>query len=203
VRLKRRLPINAFVLVAALSIAGFPRSTQAQASVVTLTPANTKISFTLGATFHTVHGTFLLKSGVIGFDPSTGAASGSVVVDATSAETGNDSRDKNMHANILESQKFPEIVFTARQVRGLVAARGKSEVEIVGTFRLHGQDHETTLPVTVERDASGRLHADAHFPVPYVQWGLKNPSTFVLHVSDTVQLEIHATAQIAAEAAAP
>jgi polyisoprenoid-binding protein YceI len=201
VRLKRILPTNALILVAVFFIGCFPRGVQAQASAVTLVPGSTKISFTLGATFHTVHGTLLLKSGVIRFDPGTGAASGSVIVDATSAETGNDSRDKNMHANILESQKFPEIVFTPRQVKGSVATQGKSEVEVVGTFRLHGQDHEMTMPVTVERDASGRLQADTHFAVPYVRWGLKNPSTFVLHVSDTVQLEIQATAQIGAEAA--
>lgn len=72
----------------------------------------------------------------------------------------------------------------------------------MGTFQLHGQEHEMTVPVSVERGANGRFQADAHFAVPYVQWRLKNPSTFVLRVSDTVQLEIHAAGRIS-EAAAP
>ena len=194
--LRRRLFPAASILAAAILVTWFPQSLWAQGSVVSLDPANTKITFTLGATLHTVHGTFLLKRGEVRFDPSTGAATGSIIVDATSAETGNASRDKNMHTNILESQKFPEIVFTPKQVKGSVASRGKSQVEVLETFRLHGQEHEMTLPVSVERGTNGRFDADVHFPVPYVQWGLKNPSTFVLHVSDTVQLEIHAAGQV-------
>lgn len=200
VRLRRW--VFSFVFAATVCIPGLPQGAWAQASFVTLDPGNTKITFTLGATLHTVHGTFLLKSGQLRLDPATGAATGSIVVDATSAETGNVSRDKNMHANILESQKFPEIVFTPKQVKGSVAPQGKSELEVSGTFRLHGQEHEMTVPVSVERGANGHFEADARFAVPYVQWGLKNPSTFVLHVSDTVQLEIHVVGQMS-EAASP
>jgi polyisoprenoid-binding protein YceI len=195
-RLRRRLFFAVFVFAAAILTGCFPQGLPAQESAITLDSGNTKITFTLGATLHTVHGTFLLKRGEVRFDSSTGEASGSIVVDATSAETGNASRDKNMHANILESQKFPEIVFTPKQVKGSVASQGKSQVAVLGTFRMHGQEHEMTLPISVERATNGRFDADVHFPVPYVQWGLKNPSTFVLHVSDTVQLEIHAAGQI-------
>ena len=144
---------------------------------------------------HTVHGSFKLKSGHIVFDPKTGSASGSVIVDATSANTGNTSRDKKMHAEILQSRKFPEIVFTPMGEKGEIAEQGSSLAEVSGIFRLCGQDHPATLAMTVEPN-SGHVSARTNFAVPYVQWGLKNPSTFLLHVSDTVNLQIHATVAI-------
>jgi hypothetical protein len=41
-----------------------------------------------------------------------------------------------------------------------------------------------------------KLTAEIAFPVPYVKWGMKNPSTFILRVSQTVEIEIHAVASI-------
>jgi hypothetical protein len=32
--------------------------------------------------------------------------------------------------------------------------------------------------------------------VPYVRWGLKNPSTFILRVSDKLDLDINATGRL-------
>ena len=174
---------------------------RAQEIAVTLDPATTKIDFTLAATMHTVHGTLKLKSGQIHFDAATGKASGAIVVDATSADTANGSRDKKMHGEILESAKFPEIIFTPKQITGslkeLLAQQGTAQVEVSGSFRLHGQDHDATLTISVEPGAAGHVRASTKFPVPYVKWGLKDPSTFILHVSDTVDVEVQAAGQIA------
>jgi hypothetical protein len=61
----------------------------AQESVFILDPAKSTVEFTLGASLHTVHGTFKVKSGEIHFDPAKGTASGAIVVDALSGESGN------------------------------------------------------------------------------------------------------------------
>ena len=179
----------------------FSPALRAQESVITLDPAATKIEFTLAATLHTVHGTFKLKSGEIRWDPATGHVSGAVVIDATSGDTDNTSRDKNMHTDILESAKFPEITFTPAQIKGALPKAGTAQIEVSGKIRLHGQDHVTTLTFTVQPGADGSLQASAQFPVPYVKWGLKNPSTFLLHVGDSVDVDTHATARIAPVAA--
>jgi polyisoprenoid-binding protein YceI len=89
-----------------------------------------------------VHGTFRLKSGRIVFDPATGNASGALVVDATSGESGNESRDKRMHTSIIESRKYTEIVFTPGRVEGSLAPQGSSTVQVHGKFRLMNVDHE-------------------------------------------------------------
>jgi polyisoprenoid-binding protein YceI len=169
----------------------------AQESIVILDPAQTHVGFTLGATLHTVHGTFKLKSGEIRFDLSTGKASGKIVVDATSGESGNESRDKKMHVDYLESQKFPEIVFAPTQVKGTLNPGAASEFEVIGVFRLHGSDHEFTLNVTVQ-PGTEKLEAKTQFTIPYVRWGIKNPSTFILRVSDKVDIEVQATGNLRA-----
>lgn len=168
----------------------------AQEISVTLDPAATKIDFTLGATLHTVHGRFKLKDGQLRFDPATGKVSGSVILDATNASTDNSSRDKKMHAEVLESAKFPEIVFTPNQVKGSIAPQGSSQLDVSGVVRLHGQDHSLTLAIAIDRSANGQFQASTKFPVPYVHWGLKDPSSFLLHVSDTVNLVVDAAGQI-------
>jgi polyisoprenoid-binding protein YceI len=170
-------------------------ASRAQEIVVRLDPAQTKIEFSLNGNFHTVHGNFALKSGTIRFDPPSGKISGTIVADATSGDSGNDGRDKKMHREILESAKFPEIVFMPAQFTGKVASEGPSKVEVSGQFRLHGQDHDVTLPVDVQTDGKN-LQITTHIDIPYVQWGLKNPSNFLLRVSDKVAVEIHATGRV-------
>jgi polyisoprenoid-binding protein YceI len=168
----------------------------AQETVVNFDLAQTKVEFKLDSTLHTVHGTFRLKSGTVKFDPATGKASGAIVVDATSGETGNDGRDKKMHKEIIESGKYPEIVFTPKDIQGGVNFKTPSQVNVTGTMRLHGQDHEMTLTIAVAPGSGGQFQADTHFSVPYVKWGLKSPNTFLLRASDTVDLDIHAAGQI-------
>ena len=149
-----------------------------------------RVDFTLGDVLHTVHGTFHLKSGELRFNPSTGAAEGQLVVDADSGDSGSQSRDRKMKKDILETQKYPEIVFTPQQVKGTIASQGKSQVELDGTMNLHGQPHpmQIAVPVIVSGDT---VSADISFEVPYVKWGLKNPSTLFLRVDDKVQINIH------------
>ncbi len=161
------------------------------ATIFDADPSQTEIKFTLPSTLHTVHGSFKLKRGSIQLDPEAGRASGEIVIDLASGESGNGSRDKRMHKEILESSKYPEAVFTADRMEGRIAAQGASEIDVHGTFRIHGADHELTLHVQVQ--ASGNQYvAVTHFTIPYVQWGMKNPSNFLLKVNDKVEVEVRA-----------
>jgi polyisoprenoid-binding protein YceI len=196
IRSLRRFSVTFILAVSAgLATLILAPASLAQESTIQLGPAQTKIEFSLNGNFHTVHGKFALKSSTIRFDPSTGKISGAIVVDATSGDTGNGSRDKKMHREILESAKFPEIVFTPMQMMGKVAADGASKLEVSGRFRLHGQDHDVTLPIDVQADGRS-LQITTHIEIPYVQWGLKNPSNFILHVSDKLAVEIQATGRV-------
>lgn len=169
----------------------------AQQYVATLEATQTKIEYSVDSTLHTVHGTFTLKNGEIHFDPSSGKASGRIVVDATSGDSGNKSRDKKMHQEILESQKYPEITFTPQQITGKFNPNASSQLEISGILQLRGQDHPLTATVSVEPSEGAAARSTVHFTIPYIKWGLKDPSTWLLKASDTVKLEIQATAKFA------
>src|SRR5579859_989914 len=103
-----------FVQTAALIVTllgGTILSAAAQDSSFQLDPAQTAVKFTLGDVLHTVHGTFRLKRGALQLDPASGKVSGEIVVDARSGESGSTMRDRKMHKEILESDRYPEISF--------------------------------------------------------------------------------------------
>ena len=167
----------------------------AQELSVQVDTSQSKVEYSLDSTLHTVHGTFAVKSGAIQYDPASGTIGGTIVVDATSGNSGNSSRDGRMHREILESAKFPEIVFSPTKLTGVVSADGVSKLEVSGRFRLHGQDHDVILHVEVK--AKGKyLDITTHIAIPYIQWGLKNPGNFLLHVSDTVNIAIQARGRV-------
>jgi len=192
---RRLLPQFLLAASAGLVVMILAPALRAQETVVQIDPAQTKIEFSLSGNVHTVHGKFNLKSSALRFDPSTGKIDGALVVDATSGDSGNSGRDARMHREILESAKFPEIVFTPALMTGAVAAEGFSTLQVTGKFRLHGQDHDVTLPIEVKSDGKN-LQIATHIDIPYVKWGLKNPSNFFLRVNDTVGIEIQATGHL-------
>jgi polyisoprenoid-binding protein YceI len=148
----------------------------------------TKAVWKLSATLHGVEGNFRLKSCAIQFDPASGKVSGEIVFDASSGQSGNEGRDHKMHKDVLESQKYPEIRFRPDRAEGTIAPQGNSSVQAHGMFSIHGAEHELTVPVEFAIDA-GRWTARTKFTVPYVQWGMKNPSNLFLHVAESVDVE--------------
>ena len=188
---KRILP----ALWLALLLLASARHARAQETVLELDPAQTQIGFTLGDVLHTVHGLFKLKQGTISFNPATSQAGGLVVVDATSGDSGSHARDHKMHKDVLQSDQFPEITFVPQQVQGQVLPAGDFKVQVMGIFTMHGETHPLTL--SVQANASGeQLTANVTFNVPYVNWGLKNPSTLFLRVNSTVGIAIQAVGSI-------
>ena len=162
---------------------------------VRLDPQHTNISFTLGDALHTVHGTFHLKQGSLQLDPASGRLMGEIVVDAKSGETGGAMRDRKMHREVLESDRYPEIAFHPDHVEGTVLLKGKSSVGVHGVFSIHGSDHELTVPAEVEMSGD-HWTAKMHFAVPYAKWGMKNPSTLFLRVSESVDIDLAAAGTI-------
>jgi polyisoprenoid-binding protein YceI len=184
------------VLATVLLLASTPRAQQPPSSSapptelsLALDPQQSTIHWTLDSTLHTVHGTFLLKRGNVHVDSASGKATGEIVVVAASGESANDSRDKKMHQEILESGKYPEITFRPDRIDGRLPANGSWTATIHGTFALHGAEHELTVPIQGEFSGD-HWKGTAKFTIPYIQWGLKNPSNFLLKVNPEVDVEL-------------
>jgi polyisoprenoid-binding protein YceI len=147
------------------------------------------VNFSLGDVLHSVHGTFHVQSGSVDFDGSASKISGSVVVAAGSGKSGNDSRDHKMSTEILDAMHFADVSFAPRSYQGAIAPSGDSTIQVTGTFTLHGAAHELTVPMQIHMEGTA-CTAKAHFTVPYVKWGLKDPSTFVLRVAKEVEIDL-------------
>ncbi len=157
------------------------------AGLLALDPAASRIAFTLHATLHRVEGSFRVQSGELRFDSSTGQISGRIVVDARTGDTSNAKRDAKMHGAVLESERFPELVLEPLSFDGSIAPEGESRIEVRGDLVVHGVRHPFVLPVELSIDGE-QVRATATFDVPYVEWGLEDPSAFVLRVDKVVRV---------------
>lgn len=181
-------PLIALPVLIALSQHAAP-SPAVNSLVFKIDPAQSNVNWTLGSSLHTVHGTFALKQGRLQVNPATGRASGEIVVDATSGKSGNDGRDRKMHTEVLETEKFGEIIFRPEGISGRLETQGESRLQIHGTFVLHGSEHELTVPA--QANLSGdQWTGSANFSVPFIEWGLKDPSTWLLKADHSVSVEL-------------
>jgi len=166
-----------------------PLAASAEERLLTLRPEKTSVTFNLKATAHEVNGVLALEAGQIRFDSATGAASGQITIDLRRAETGNSLRDREMHKTVLETERYPQIVFRPERLEGVVADSGISNVVVLGTVVVHGDEHKLRLPARIKVDDE-RVSAEVTFGVPYVEWGLHNPSFFVLRVAPVVAVTV-------------
>lgn len=190
---RRRGCAQALALIAFLCLDGMTAA--AQDVTLQFDPQRTTVNFILGDVLHTVHGTFRLERGSLRLDSASGKLTGEIVVDAKSGQSGNGMRDRKMHREVLESDRYGEIAFRPDRVEGTVAPQGKSSVRVHGIFSIHGSDHDLTVSAEVEM-AADQWAATLHFAVPYAKWGIKNPSTLFLRVSESVDIDLTAAGTV-------
>jgi len=184
--LKPSLPALCAGLI--LLLAWRPAAAAEQALV--LDAETTTISIRLKATLHTVEGSFRLLDGEVVFDEKSGAASGWIRVDSGSGVTGSGGRDRKMHEQVLESGRYPQIVFTPTRLElGAEVADGR-ELDLVGNMSIHGSEYPLTIPARVRQGPGGGVTIHSRFPVPYVRWGMRDVSNFFTRVAPEVEVII-------------
>lgn len=167
----------------------FANAAVAQHQTFTVDPNASQVAFALGGNGHHVSGTFHVQSGTVDFDRTAHTISGSITVAAGSGTSGETSRDKKMNKDVLDVERYSEITFVPQKFDGAIAPTGDSTVQVSGIFTLHGTPHDITVPMQIHIDA-GTLTAKTHFVVPYVKWGLKDPSVFILKVAKEVDIDL-------------
>lgn len=151
-------------------------------------PSKSQVQFVLKG-FHTVHGHFSVSSGDITFDRTTGAMSGSIAIAAASGDSGDTLRDKKMDKEELKVKKFPVVTFAPAKFTGALAQAGSSTIQVEGILTLLGTPHPITLPMTVDIQGTD-CTAKGTFVIPYVEWGLKDPSNFLMHMEKQVTINL-------------
>ena len=94
-----------------------------------------------------------------------------------------------MTNEVLDAPHFADVAFAPRSFQGTIAPTGDSTIQVTGTFTLHGTPHEITVPMQIHIVGSN-CTAKTHFTVPYVKWGLKDPSVFILRVAKEVDIDL-------------
>ena len=161
----------------------------AQHQTFTANPDASQVGFALAGTGHHVNGTFHVQSASVDFDRTAMNISGSVIVAAGSGNSDEPSRDKKMNTDVLDVAHFADVSFAPKSYQGSIATSGDSTIQVTGVFTLHGTPHDLTVPMQIHIDGTS-LTAKTHFKVPYVQWGLKDPSIFVLKVAKEVDIDL-------------
>jgi YceI-like domain len=113
-----------------------------------------------------------------------------------------------MQDEVLESNRYPAIFYHPTEIKGpFKAGEGTQDLTAEGTFNIHGADHPLELPIKVQISAGqflsgpravkiGAATATTRFTVPYVEWGMKNPSRLLRRVSKQVEIEVTAKGTI-------
>jgi hypothetical protein len=174
--------------VAALALIFVPAAF-AQHRTFAVNPDASEVRMKLNTTHEVVNGTFHVQSGSIEFDRSATKISGIVVVAAGSGKTGNDSRDKKMNNDILKVDKYTTVSFAPKTYTGTIPVSGDSAIQVSGVFTLLGAPHDLTVPMQIHIDGS-KATAKSQFVVPYVQWGLKNPSFLIWKAENDVAIDL-------------
>lgn len=193
---RRPLTAGAVAFAVGLFVAAAAPPASSAPAVLTLDPAAATVRFELDSTLHRVHGTVRLVSGEVRFDTEGGDASGRIELDARSADTGSSMRDGVLHDSVLESGRYPQVVFLPERVDVVRRDGSDAVVRIGGHVQIHGDVHPLAIDARVSLDGD-RAEVTGAFPIPYVAWGMQDPGNFVLSVDDTVEVAFEAPGRLA------
>jgi hypothetical protein len=184
----KSLAVVALVLI-------FAPAALAQHQIFVVNPDASEVKMKLNTTHEVVKGTFHVQSGSINFDRTASHISGAVIVAAGSGKTGNDSRDKKMNKDILKVEQYTTVSFAPETYTGTIALSGESTIQVSGVFTLLGNPHDLTIPMQIYIDGS-KATAKGQFVVPYVRWGLKNPSFLIWKAENDVAIDLDLVGQV-------
>jgi len=159
-------------------------------------PAGAQAGFELGATMHTVHGLTASVAGEIHAEPAADGSlklTGKIEIGTASLRTGNDKRDATMHDKSLLVASFPSIVLEPETFTpsGPAAADGAVSGTLTGRLTIRGQTKPQTIALTLTPQG-GRIAAAGTFDVVWAEFGIPDPSFFVVRIERKAHAHFHA-----------
>lgn len=165
--------------------------------------AGSTLRWALPATLHTVHGRVPRFEGSVDVEPAPDgkwAIRGRIVVAAEAMDTGSVRRDRAMREKVLETGKFPEIVFETTRVEADISKLrpGQSfSAQVGGSLTVHGKALDVQLPVDVTVFAD-HVVLSGSFPLHWKQYGMNDPSFGVVKVKEPMTASFRLRAVLAA-----
>ncbi|MEM6844998.1 MAG: YceI family protein [Bacteroidota bacterium] len=132
-------------------------------------------------------GTFSGLSGTIVFDPDAlGQARFDVTVDASTIETGNNTKNKHARGDSwFDVEKYPNIQFRSSKV----TASG-NQYQMTGMLTLHGTEKEISFPFTFSQNGNSGVF-EGSFTVDREEYGIEGPFiSFMVGDDFTVSLKV-------------
>ena len=168
----------------------------AQATAYRINPAASEAGFDLKATMHTVHGVTKRVSGEIHAELEGDGGlriTGRIEIDAATLVTGNDKRDATMHGKSLLVPSFPSIVFSPAHFSTSGAAADGAPVSgtLTGQLTIRGKTRSQSMAVTLTPQG-GRISVAGTFDVAWADFGIPDPSFFVVRIEDTAHAHFRA-----------
>ena len=150
-------------------------------------PGASEVGFDGTSTLHDFTGRTHDVTGDLFVDPAhpTVFASGRVECKAETLDTDNDSRDEKMREH-LDVAHYPTIVFTLASAEG--ERKGAGEVDVAGSFAIHGVQREYHITLTSEIAADGSLHVRGRIPLKLRDHGIVPPAVMLIEVGELVQV---------------
>ncbi len=168
--------------------------TEVKAGEYTVEPAHTRVLFAVSHMgFTTWYGEFTHVSGTLNLTPrSVGSSTLEIRIPTHTISTSNAKLDSELKSpQWLDAEKFPEIVFKAKQVE----LTGETSAKVTGDLTLHGVTRPVTLDVTF--NGAGTNPLDKKYTVGFEvssvikrsDFGVK---TYVPLIGDDVKIIISA-----------
>lgn len=181
--------VAGILLVAAASSAG-------AAAVYRVDPTRSRAGFDLGATMHTVHGATTKVSGRVRVDGSIGgplAFTGTIEVDAASLDTGNKSRDRDLHGKSLEVSRYEAISLAPSRFTpdGPPDASGRVHGTLAGELTIRAVTKAVAIDTTLLPEDGG-VRVEGRFDVAWADFGIPDPSVLFLRVKKTAHAHFDA-----------
>jgi polyisoprenoid-binding protein YceI len=172
-----------------VAVAALAAQQPGQPLVYRIEVAGSTVKWQLPSTFETVKGEAPVFRGTVEAKPLASGAwdvQGRIVVPAAAMRTGNRRLDSRMRGRILETARYPEIVFDLTRFTGDLSRLRPGEnftAQIAGNLTVHGRAAAVQLPVDVYVFAD-HVEVAGSFPLNWKDYGMRDPSVGPVRVKE-------------------
>ncbi len=157
------------------------------------------VTFTSDAPLEQVVGKTHMVTGYVSLPDGTLPGQAEIHLDLASLDTGLSFRNKHMRENHLETQIFPEAVFTLHSLiipGGTLSPGDRTAVKVSGELALHGVTREIAPETYLTLSGGGdELRIESSFSISLKEHHIKRPEFLVMKLADEQKIDVRLVAR--------